>query len=379
MHPGAIETCNGGVDDDCDGLTDEQDAVGCSWFLEDADGDGKGATDVPARCQCGPDEDTQFTAKFGGDCDDLDGGVHDGAVEVCNGKDDDCDGQTDTGSLDSDGDGQADCVDTDDDDDGVPDDEDCDALDPKIHGGSPEVCGGGDEDCDGAVDEQDAGGCKPYWRDLDGDGAGSDAHASRCLCHPDAGTWYTVQVAGDCDDADPSQGPGQPEACNQADDDCDGVVDEGVKSPCGDCSSFCVVRLGPDGDEAFAPSAATALKTTLNGDGELTMTETPGSGFYRHVVQGWPGGATTLWQMVMVQGDMSLGSTWVTVRFRTAQNQGTLTTAPWQGPYGPFPPELFPLDIDQTAKWFEVEVTLHSMEPGASPTVHEVSVVASGL
>jgi hypothetical protein len=43
------------------------------------------------------------------------------AVEVCDGIDNNCDGNIDEGFTDTDHDGQADCVDTDDDNDTVPD------------------------------------------------------------------------------------------------------------------------------------------------------------------------------------------------------------------------------------------------------------------
>lgn len=93
-HPGQAEVCTGGVDDDCDGLTDAADpscapgAPTCS----DADGDGY------ARCDglCAPG------ALPCGDCDDTDALAHPGGKEgakvglTCSdGRDNDCDGAVD--------------------------------------------------------------------------------------------------------------------------------------------------------------------------------------------------------------------------------------------------------------------------------------------
>ncbi len=41
IHPGADEYCNG-EDDDCDGITDEEDALDASTWYLDGDGDGYG-------------------------------------------------------------------------------------------------------------------------------------------------------------------------------------------------------------------------------------------------------------------------------------------------------------------------------------------------
>jgi hypothetical protein len=67
----------------------------------DADGDGAGAPGVPA-CPRGPVTD----------CDDADAAVYPGHVEVCDGRDNDCNGIVDDAALpDADGDGRGDCYD----------------------------------------------------------------------------------------------------------------------------------------------------------------------------------------------------------------------------------------------------------------------------
>jgi hypothetical protein len=91
--PGTVaESCNG-LDDDCDGQTDEPDATGCTSSFADQDGDGYGAG--TAACLCAPSG--THPATVAGDCDDTNAAVHPGAVEACNGIDDDCNGQTDEG------------------------------------------------------------------------------------------------------------------------------------------------------------------------------------------------------------------------------------------------------------------------------------------
>ena len=101
VHPGAAEACNG-IDDDCDGQVDE--AVGSLWY-QDADGDGYGNATVSQQACSKP---SGYVADSS-DCNDSNAAVHPGAAEVCNGIDDDCDGQIDeaVGSLwylDADGD-----------------------------------------------------------------------------------------------------------------------------------------------------------------------------------------------------------------------------------------------------------------------------------
>jgi hypothetical protein len=98
VHPAGLEVCNG-IDDDCDGDLDDADpsldaSTRSTWY-EDADGDGWGNASMSVdRCEV----ITGFVAASG-DCLDLDAAVNPDASELCNGIDDDCDGDVDAGVL----------------------------------------------------------------------------------------------------------------------------------------------------------------------------------------------------------------------------------------------------------------------------------------
>ncbi len=88
-----------------------------------------------------------------------------------------------------------------------------------------EVCNGADDDCDGDVDEgQDTPGCTSYFLDGDGDGFGVSGDA-QCWCQPHG--LYSAAFDGDCDDAAVEVNPGAIELCDDLDNDCDGAVDDG--------------------------------------------------------------------------------------------------------------------------------------------------------
>ena len=161
----------------------------------------------------GLDVDGDGLTPCAGDCNDGDASIGPGQPEPCDGLDNDCDGEVDDG-WDLDQDGVTSCG------------GDCSDLAPNVSPLAPEVCDGLDNDCDQAVDE-----------DFDGDGDGWGS----CL---------------DCDDDEPSANPGESEVCDALDNDCDGVVDDGfdadadgVTACAGDCD---------DGSSATWPGAEEA-------------------------------------------------------------------------------------------------------------------------
>ncbi|MCB9763629.1 MAG: hypothetical protein H6739_27925 [Alphaproteobacteria bacterium] len=159
VNPGADEYCNG-LDDDCDGTTDEDDALDASTWYADADSDtygDSGSTTLSCSRPSGYVADNT-------DCDDGSGAVHPGADEYCNSVDDDCDGTTDEDSAvdvstwyaDDDSDNYGDPDDSDVDCDQpsgyVADNTDCDDADALSNPGASELCDGVDNDCDTVVD-----------------------------------------------------------------------------------------------------------------------------------------------------------------------------------------------------------------------------------
>ena len=92
VHPGAPERCNG-KDDNCDGNIDENTVP--EPLYPDADGDGFYALD-PGESVIGCLPLAGY-ADEPGDCAPSEAGRFPGAVEVCNLKDDDCDGRIDEG------------------------------------------------------------------------------------------------------------------------------------------------------------------------------------------------------------------------------------------------------------------------------------------
>jgi len=267
------EACNG-MDDDCDGTADE-------GYDLDSDPDNCGecgnvCTDPTPLCGgsagcvsgCGPDEDlcgdacvdTETNVSHCGSCGNACPSEA-GDIAVCSESSctfrcrsgfDDCNGEADDG---------------------------CEqALDTLSHCGScgsscsrafaTETCAGGScaiGSCDSGwrnCDGMDGNGCEygggPVYVDTDGDGFGDDGSSAASDC-PMPGH---VANADDCDDTDPMVAPGAPERCNQADDDCDGSVDESTGVSRGNsCTSPWIL----DSDTTLMGSTCTSSDTVYEG------------------------------------------------------------------------------------------------------------------
>jgi formylglycine-generating enzyme required for sulfatase activity len=283
IHPGAAERCNG-KDDDCDTFTDEG--------LVDADHDG-----VPACLDCddydprrfpgnaevpydGVDQDCSGAdltdadgdgydselAPLGTDCDDGDAAVHPDAREVCNHRDDDCDGEVDDGFLgtfnDTDGDTFLSCYDCNDENAEInPEhwetpanaaDDNCNGLIDEVDAdgdGHFSAGQGGDDCCDSGVES--LAGCSPgtAWRihpgadEIPYDGIDQNCDGNDVSDADEDGHAAIIAGGDDCNDGNSRAYPGHDEDCGEvADNDCDGTINEGC---------------GPGtGEEVYVPEGA---------------------------------------------------------------------------------------------------------------------------
>ncbi len=253
INPGAAEVCDG-ADNDCDGDIDEGVKT---IFYQDADNDGYGNPTSSILVCTAPNGYVLNNE----DCNDSNADIHPGAVEVCDGLDNDCDGQVDedcptatnTYYRDADNDGYGDpnnSIEAEEQPHGyVADNTDCNDSNADIHPGAVEVCDGLDNDCDGDIDE----GVKIiFYHDVDGDGYG-DSASSTSACEAPAGY---VANANDCDDTVATVNPGATEVCDGLDNDCDNDIDEGVKI---------IFYYDADGDGYGNPVSSILACTAPNG------------------------------------------------------------------------------------------------------------------
>jgi hypothetical protein len=215
VNPLGTEVCDG-LDQDCDGIAD--DGVSLMGYV-DMDLDGRGDDTRPMIEAC---PGARMFALEGGDCDDTNFAISPDQPEICDGIRNDCSGMpADLNAVsvdwygDSDGDGfgsaatsvRRSCA-------PIPNASlsrtDCDDTRAAINPAAAEICDGLDNDCrngaDYTVGLNDT-------EDDDGDG-----YLDLACGMPD----------GDCNDRDPTSGPGEIERCDLRDNDCDSIIDEGA-------------------------------------------------------------------------------------------------------------------------------------------------------
>lgn len=226
VNPGKSEVCDG-ADNDCDAQVDE--GVTTTYY-QDSDSDGYGSASNPTQaCSLPTGYATNST-----DCNDTRNDVNPGKSEVCDGADNNCNTQIDEGvkstfyqDADSDGYGNANvstqaCAAP---AGYVPDKTDCNDRNADISPGEAEYCNGKDDNCNGKVD--DGVTTITYYQDSDNDGYGNSSVSTATCAGAPAGY---VTLGGDCADSNPAINPAAAESCNGIDENCNGTVDEGVKT-----------------------------------------------------------------------------------------------------------------------------------------------------
>ncbi|MBW1808577.1 MAG: hypothetical protein JRJ87_10320 [Deltaproteobacteria bacterium] len=285
------EICDG-IDNDCDGLVDEDDVCGQIQCNDDRDcppwevclnGICQPVCDclTDADCPVGtlcidclciedncPDADGDGYNVCRDDCNDNDPTVFPGAYEACDNIDNDCDGIVDEGCGGQPCQSSDDCAAGEICWDGIcvamcTNDAECAAGQVCVNGicqvaciPEAEVCDGRDNDCDGLVDEgfdlqndpSNCGGCgmvcaagESCVRGVCSGGCTSDEDCPGGMCDngicvytcPDQDQdGYGEGFCGDCNDNDATIHPGAAEICDDIDNDCDGLVDEGCQVYC---------------------------------------------------------------------------------------------------------------------------------------------------
>jgi len=232
INPMSSEVCDD-VDNDCNGLVDDE--LPLFTYYLDSDNDGYGNADSFIEiCREDVPEGYSLIAQ---DCNDDDPSINPMSNETCDDIDNDCNGLIDdalplnTYYVDNDADGYGNandfieiCSDI------VPEGYctvalDCNDDNPLINPLSSEICDDIDNDCNGLVDDNLP--LYTYYRDVDNDGFG-DQNSSIEICEDVPPTGYSTKGT-DCDDENLAINPNSTEICDNIDNNCSGAIDDGIQ------------------------------------------------------------------------------------------------------------------------------------------------------
>ncbi len=231
IHPDAIEICDG-IDNNCSGIIDEN--LPLFSYYVDTDNDGFGNL-VMKMDTCITFPPLGFVANSL-DCNDNDSNINPDSPEICDGIDNNCSGAIDENLplfsyyLDNDNDGfgnlliKMDTCITFPPLGFVANSLDCNDDDLEINPNTSEICDGIDNDCSGIID--DGLTIYTYYYDADGDGFGDlSSPLDTCLSSP---INQYVTNALDCEDSDLLINPDINEVCDDIDNDCNGIINDGL-------------------------------------------------------------------------------------------------------------------------------------------------------
>ncbi|OQB61738.1 MAG: Protein metal binding site [Bacteroidetes bacterium ADurb.Bin141] len=227
------------------------------------------------------------------DCNDGNASINPGATELCNGIDDNCDGQIDEGCntttwyADNDADNYGDITNSTVSQTQpvgyVADSTDCNDNNAAINPGATELCNGIDDNCDGQIDE----GCNTttWYADNDGDNYGDISNSTVSQTQP---VGY-VADSTDCNDNNAAINPGATEVCgNGIDDNCNGQIDENNASVADAGTDNAVCLANSTTLSAVAPLVGTGTWSIVQGvagTGNIAQPNNPNtsfSGIYNH-------------------------------------------------------------------------------------------------